>query len=595
MACRYREHMPVDPAYLHLVYPGETFNAFLYGRNSHDPTGKGRSVDGQLHEGRDLCERHSFPIVGVFDKDVGRSASRHGKKRRDDFEAMLEGIAARECRIVIAFEASRYYRDLEAYVRLRNACYEANVLLCYNGTVYDLSKREDRKATARDALDAEDEAEGIRDRQVRTQRQLAEQGKPGGRTPFGYKRSYDPETGELVEQVRHPVRAPYVAEMFTRLVAGQTLYGIAQWLNSEPAARHPGGRLWGVERVGTMLRNPAYNGKRVHQGKIVRDAKWPPISDDEDFPETYQRAQAILADPTRLTHRLSRLAHLLTYIPLCGEHEEDGILSAGRRVRPAEIPAPDPGVVYADDRCHAVRAMYQAGWRPVLPQMRRVVRKGHGEVDDDTLRALRDEVERHEPSLALLVGEPPPFIKTAKRNGTHYYLCSTVWDTGIRAPQFEAYVEEAIIGWLRSPAASAAFQVDQDIAEVKAARTRLFALENQLQEARTAATTFRADGTPELSVMSLAAMETMLTPQIDELREVADRGPASVPPLLRDLVGNPDAEQKWNALLPEQKRSAMRMIVTIRLFHAHVKGAQKILPGRITLSFVGEQGFRKDG
>lgn len=588
--------MPVDPAYLHLVYPGETFNTFLYGRNSHDPTGRGRSVDGQLHDGRDLCERHGFPIVGVFDKDIGRSASRHAKKQRQDFEAMLEGIRAKECRLVVAFEASRYYRDLEAYVRLRNACYEANVLLCYNGTVYDLSKREDRKATARDALDAEDEAEGIRDRQVRTQRQLAEQGKPGGRAPFGYKRRYDPDTGELIEQTRHPVRAPYVAEMFTRLVAGQTLYGIAQWLNGEPAARHPGGRPWTVERVGTMLRNPAYNGKRVHQGKIVRDAKWPPIGEDEDFPETYQRAQAILADPNRLSHRESRISHLLTYIPLCGEHEEDGIVSAGRRVRPVEVPAPDPEVTYADERCHAVRRMYQAGWRPVLSQMRRVLRKEHGqELGDDTLRALREEVERHEPALARLIGEPPPFVKTAKRNGKHYYVCSTVWDTAIRSVQFEAYVEQAVLRWLRSPAAAAAFQADQDEAEVKAAKARLIALENQLLEATTAATTFKADGTPELSVMSLAAIETRLTPQIDALREITDRIPESVPPLLRDLVGNPDAEQRWDVLLPEQKRSVLRMIVTIRLHHAHVKGAQKILPGRITLSFVGEPGFRKDG
>lgn len=496
--------MPVAPEYLHLVYPDEIFYAYLYGRASHDPTKKGRSVGTQLHEGRGLCDQHSWPIVGVFDKDVDRSASRHAKKKRDDFEAMLEGIAAKQCRIVVAWEASRYYRDLEVYVRLRNACYEAGVLLCYNGVVYDLSKREDRKATAQDALQAEDEAEGIRDRSLRTQRRLAEQGRPGGRTPFGYQRRYDPDTGDLIDQFPHPVQAQFVTESFKRFASGETTYGLKKWLNSEPSAVHPTGEPWSYTRINHMLRNVAYIGKRLHQGKIVGDATWDPLIDEVTFHQVQRR----INDPARLVRRDSTIRHLLSHIALCGECEEQ------------------------------------------------------------------------------------PHLTKGKRNGKPTYFCSRRLDTAMMADRFDAYVEEAVIQWLKTDAALEAFQPDDQDAEGTAARARLEVLEEQLREARDLAGQVGTDGKPLLSVLSLASLENQLTPQIDNAKaEVEASIGAGMSPLLRRLAVRSDTEAAWEDLLLPQKRAVLREIVTIRLFKAHVRGAQQIRPGRITLSWVGQPGF----
>jgi site-specific DNA recombinase len=326
--------MAVAPEYLHLVYPDLDIRALLYGRNSHDPSGKGRSVASQLHEGHTLCCEHGWPIAGVFDKDVGKSASRFAKKRRDDFEALLEAIEQRMGTVVVAFEASRYYRDLEAYVRLRAACLRAGVLLCYNGEVYDLSKRADRKATARDAVDAEDEAEGIRDRNVRTVRRLVAEGWPAGRTPYGYQRLYSRTTGELEKQVPHPVRSFYVREIFRRFLGDddtdpQTLYGIAQWLNSAPAAAHHRGHPWDAERVRIQLRILAYAGRRVHHGVDAGKGTWEPVISLEDF----ERVQVLLDDPDRRTNvRQTGVKHLQTGIATCGNHpDQPSALRAGPR------------------------------------------------------------------------------------------------------------------------------------------------------------------------------------------------------------------------------------------------------------------------
>lgn len=325
--------MPVDPEYLHLVYEGP-FPALLYGRNSRDPKKKGRSVADQLAVGHELCDTHGWPVAGVF-KDTGISASRHAKKSRDEFEELLTAIQQRKGRIVVAFEASRYYRDLEVYVRLRNACYEADVLLCYNGQVFDLSKRQDRNITGNDALKAEDEAEGIRDRNLRTVRRNAQKGQPHGRLLWGYARKYDPDSGDLVEQYEHPVRGKLVLEAMRRADAGHSTHALALWLNSEPDAARPRGTMWTALAVKRMLLNPGYIGKRIYQGKVAGDATWPPIKglETSDGRAMYNRVKKKLSDPARRTMRDSKVAHLLSLIALCGECGDHARLKATHKVK----------------------------------------------------------------------------------------------------------------------------------------------------------------------------------------------------------------------------------------------------------------------
>lgn len=308
--------MPVDPEYLHAIYQGP-FPALLYGRASRDPKKKGRSVKAQLKDGRDLCNRLGWPIVEEFD-DTGISASRHARVARDDFEAMLHAIRAGRCRIVVAFEASRYYRDLEAYTRLRDACHDAGVLLCYKGQVYDLSKSADRKATALDAVQAESEAEDIRDRNLRTARQTAAAGKPWGPVPEGYKRVYDSDSGDLVEQIEHPVQGPIVREIWADAVAGKSFRGTAARLNEE-GHRTQKGKLWKDWHLRTILRNPTYAGRRKFQGQDHnQQGTWPALVNAEVF----DAVQALMDMEGRAWATDLTPSHLLSGIGLCGEHPE---------------------------------------------------------------------------------------------------------------------------------------------------------------------------------------------------------------------------------------------------------------------------------
>lgn len=491
--------MPIAPEQLGLLYPGP-FDAYLYGRASRDPKKRGRSVESQLREGRQLCTDNDWPMVGEF-TDVDRSASRYARRGREQFEEMLEGIEKGVPRILVAFEASRYYRDLEAYLRLRNACMAAGVLLCYNGTVYDLSKRVDRKATAQDALQAEDEAEGIRERNLRTVRQNAREGRPHGRLLYGYARRYDPDTGELVEQYPHPERAEIVREVFRRIAAGESSYAIVRDLNSRGVTRP--NRRWAEDHLFGMLRNPAYIGRRVHQGVDVGAAAWPGIVDEE----TYYAVQAIVRDPARRSTRERAIRHLLSGIVHCGV-------------------------------CKAL-------------------------------------------------------LRVQKNRGYNSYICSRGFCVSMREDKLDAYVEEAVIEWLASKAAVDAFRPASASGDLAAARARLAALTRQLTEAQELASSLGADGLPRLSALSLAALEQQLAPQIERARREAEA--VGVPPVLRDLVGAADVDERWQDYTLPQKRMVIQKVVHPSVNRARGIGVRAIEPGRIGLLFAGQPGFTTGG
>jgi site-specific DNA recombinase len=518
--------MPFDPAYLHLVFPDVTFEVYLYGRNSRDPKKKGSSVEDQLITGRALCDRYNWPVVEEF-KDTGISATRHGRKVRDEFEALLDAIEndvppPGVTRICVAYEASRYYRDLEAYVRLRNACHAANVLLCYNGTVYDLSKREDRRATAQDAINAEDEGESIRDRNVRTARLNAEAGGVWGKIPFGYRRKYDPDTGELLGQYEHPTHGPIVLKAFQHIDGGGSLVSLVRQLKNDPAAKRLDGGKWDDYMVKYMLLNRVYLGERVRDGKAIK-AKWPAITglDTAEGRAMFRRVTNLLTHPSRRKQRDGRARHLLSLIALCGECDGDAQLKA------------------------------------------------------DQMGA-----------------------STARKS---VYRCIERRDVTITEAYLNAFVEEAVLSWLRNKEkARASLIPDQTkvAEEVQQAQELLDVYREELEEARALNRTRNEQGRPLLSLTSLSQKELELLPKIEELEARLETA-TGVPLLVQQLLGAPDPEDVWSGtetsqgLTLEQKREAIRQIVTVRVFKATRPGRQKSIdPNRVQLSFIGSAGFR---
>lgn len=288
--------------------------AVIYTRVSSDPNERGRSVGEQEAECRAVCERNGWVVVALF-TDNDRSASRYATKERPQYTRLIECVEAGGCDVLVTWEASRAQRDLMAYARLRDLCERRGVLLSYSGRTYDMTEADDRFGTGLDALLAERESDQTRKRVLRAVRSNATKGRPHGRLLYGYRREYDPVTRELLGQVPDDETAPIVREAARRVLAGETPYAVAQDFNRRGVPTPTGGgRGWDLTQIKRLCVNPGYAGKRVHQGKVVGDAVWPPLLDSA----THHGLVARLGDPKRRTQRDSAIRHLLSGIAVCG-------------------------------------------------------------------------------------------------------------------------------------------------------------------------------------------------------------------------------------------------------------------------------------
>jgi hypothetical protein len=215
------------------------------------------------------------------------------------------------------------------WVALIEACEDARVLIYVtsHGKTYDPADERDRRSLLEDAVDSEWESAKLSKRLRRSVASRAEEGRPHGRAPYGYRHVFDPATGALSARVPEPAEAAVVAELFTRLHQGETLKAIAREFGARgivtrgTSKRAP--QPFRPEYLRTMALTASYAGLRTHQpGRTHRKgalegavpAAWPAIVDAE----TFHAVHAMLNDPARRTSRPGRAVHDLSLIARCG-------------------------------------------------------------------------------------------------------------------------------------------------------------------------------------------------------------------------------------------------------------------------------------
>ncbi|NJC10603.1 DNA invertase Pin-like site-specific DNA recombinase [Micromonospora profundi] len=301
---------------MNAVKPGlrAIVNAVIYARVSEDDKKQRRSVGEQEQECRDAATEQTWSVAKVF-VDNDRSASRYARKTREEYVKLLDYLATAHVDVLVMWESSRGGRELEGWAGLLNLCRRRGVRIhvVTHHRTYDLDNPRDWRTLAEDGVDSAYESEKTRERILRSVRAKAASGKPHGKLLYGYRRTYD-DRGNFIAQVPHDEHAAVVQEAAKRVAAGEASYSIAQDFNARGIPTPRGGSTgWSLSQIGRMLKNPGYNGKRVHLGKIVGDADWPAIIDDE----TYALCRSILTDPKRKTQRDTAVRHLLSGAAVC--------------------------------------------------------------------------------------------------------------------------------------------------------------------------------------------------------------------------------------------------------------------------------------
>jgi DNA invertase Pin-like site-specific DNA recombinase len=298
-----------------------------YLRVSFDRSGREKSNDEQHDENEAAAPTLGIEAFGKPYRDVG-SASRHQRKRRDDFDQLLTDLGSGHfgADVLVLWESSRGSRKVGEWVSLIEACEEAEVRIAVttHGRCYDPANPRDRRTLLEDAVDGEYESAKISVRGRRSAASAAAEGQPWGRIPYGYRRVYDSTTGRLIAQEPDIDEAAIVVEAYNRVAAGHSLTAICKDFKARGVTSRTG-VTFGTQHLRGLLLRPVYRGRRVHSpGKRhtgtpttppdnVYEAQWKPLVPDD----LWFDVQARLTDPSRLTVRPGRAKHLATACARC--------------------------------------------------------------------------------------------------------------------------------------------------------------------------------------------------------------------------------------------------------------------------------------
>lgn len=297
-----------------------------YLRVSQDRSGRKVSTTEQHQDNQAAATGQGWDLGEPY-RDDDRSASRYATKAREDFDRLVADLQADrfQADVLILWESSRGSRREGEWVTLLDLLERRRVKVYVTAYdhLYDPGNGHDRKVLLSEAVESAYASWQTSVRVKRSHRATAAKGRPNGKAPFGYRRTYDPDTGKLAKQVPDPVEAPLVRELFTRMIQGHSMRSITlDW--QARGITNRSGTPFSQQHLRSLVANRCYVGEREYApGRVGRStegvevtiipADWPALVSKSDW-TTVQR---ILADPKRLTVRPGRATHLLSMIARC--------------------------------------------------------------------------------------------------------------------------------------------------------------------------------------------------------------------------------------------------------------------------------------
>jgi DNA invertase Pin-like site-specific DNA recombinase len=272
-----------------------------------------RSVGEQHNENRAVADSNGWIITEEYE-DV-QSASRFAAKARKDWPRLVADVGAGKLDVVIFWETSRGSRIAKVWIEFVDLCRDRGVMIhiTQHRHTYDPRVRRDRKTLISDGVDAEDDSEKISETVQRALGANAEMGMPHSPAGFGYRRIYAPRRERLkmaVLQQRVEDQAALVVKVISMVAAEVPLSQIER----ETGVRRSTIRKW--------CYSPTYIGKRRTPNGLVK-ARWAPISDDDNWEETWHTSQTVLEGKPHagVNSRPGGAKYLLSGIMTCPEGE----------------------------------------------------------------------------------------------------------------------------------------------------------------------------------------------------------------------------------------------------------------------------------
>lgn len=293
-----------------------------YARISDDQAGDEHGVKNQLakqaaraaSQGMTVTDEHTY-----VDNDISAT---YGAPR-PGYNAMMRAVARGEIGVILVVHTSRLWRNRKERAEGIELLRKASVSVwATEGPSLDMSTASGRGLAGLlgefDTMESEIKSE----RQVIAAQARAAAGlMPTGVRAFGFTTDGQPlEVPAWCEVATRceVCEAGVVREMFARFHAGDSLTGIARWLNETGVpARHGGS--WRSSTVRQILDNPRYKGVVIYRHRSAEPGKPVPAA----FPaivseDVWDAVNLRLADPRRKTAFETARKHLGSSVYQCG-------------------------------------------------------------------------------------------------------------------------------------------------------------------------------------------------------------------------------------------------------------------------------------
>jgi DNA invertase Pin-like site-specific DNA recombinase len=509
-----------------------------YVRASQDASGRSISVSSQVDEGEEFFAEFDIEDAGTLcDNDI--SASWYATEERPEYEKALDTLREGRANLLWTFDHSRGQRDLAVYATLRQVCIDTGAFWAYGGRIYDMTNPADRKATARDAVEAEGASDNISEHSRRGKRKRAKRGLWAGPRQYGYRRRYDPETGEALDQVIDPVQAAVIREIVDWVLEGKTLAWIAQTLNGRPVP-------------------------------CARDRKWDArlvrkLVDERSSEREWARLLAKLDDDAReLAGKVvARVGQGEAPKAVAKSLNKQGVpyLFASRwdetKVRNLALSEPAAGLVVLNGK-----EVGKGAWEAIITEDERT--RLLARLKDPSRKWNKDGIRvKHWWSGIAWCGECDTPLGRYTADGEGKYRCRGKGCVARNQVKLDAYLTEQALRILERTDAAKLFPIEQDTSDA-------YAAQQEAKRLRAELTAWRADAAAgRVSRESFMDIEPGLLDRIKKAEKRAEQ--ASVPPQLVDVIG-PNARKAFLALDVTAQREILRTVMRPRIYKAVRRG-----------------------
>lgn len=289
--------------------------AVVYRRISDDREGREAGVDRQGEDCAALAAQRGMTVVKVYtDDDIG--ASTRSRKRRPDYEQMIEDARAGRFDVILAYSSSRITRRPRENEDLLELAERHRIEFAYvRSPSFDLNTADGRHVARMLAANDAAESERTSERVQRAFRAIEAAGEwRGGPRPFGFDENGVTMRAEEADLIRHAM---------ADVIAGVSLSAIAHRWNTLGVVT-PRGLRFTVTAVRQVLARARNAGLIELKGTVIGPAQWDAIVSEEEW----RAVRAVFADPGRCHSPGPEPRWLGSRLYVCGPC--GGVMQVGR-------------------------------------------------------------------------------------------------------------------------------------------------------------------------------------------------------------------------------------------------------------------------